>query len=107
MRFSTIATTSSIVPPSSAAVAAVRQRLPRPIVSVLLSTTRTGTVSATDLAASSAAANVAERAEERLMQTTPSAPSVAAWRKASSNAPGEGAAVSGRTADDAQRDQNS
>ena len=37
----------------------------------------------------------------------PSAPAFAAARNTSSNAPGGGAAVSGRTGDETQRDQNS
>jgi hypothetical protein len=50
---------------------------------------------------------VADSLDERLMHTTPSAPSEAARRNASSKAPAEGAAVSGRTAEVAQRAQNS
>src|SRR5438876_7547065 len=50
---------------------------------------------------------VAENREEMFMQTIASAPVDAIRRNTSSNAPGGGAAVSGRTADEAHRDQNS
>ena len=60
------------------------------------SITRTSMMSATVFAASDAEAYVAERADDRQMQTTPAQPSEAAWRNAASNAPGDGAAVSGR-----------
>src|ERR1700722_5111491 len=50
---------------------------------------------------------VADRAPDKLMHTTPSYPSPAAPRKASWNAPGEGAEVSGSMSLDLHRLQNS
>jgi hypothetical protein len=47
---------------------------------------------------------VADRPEDRLMQTMASAPRSAWRRNAASNAPGDGAAVSGSSLDDRQVD---
>ena len=54
-----------------------------------------------------AASIVAESLDERLTQTTPSAPSAAIASNAAWNCPGEGAEVSGRPSNRRQRDQNS
>src|SRR5207244_11847292 len=80
---------------------------PPPILTDSESMTRTGTSPSTDLAAIWADWMVADSLLERLMHTIPSAPAAAAERKTSSNAPGGGAAVSGRTGDDEHRAQNS
>ena len=93
--------------PSAARRAASTAIIPRPIETESESTTRTSISPSSALAAICAAWMVAERREEMLMQTIAPAPSAATRRKTSSNAPGGGAAVSGRTADDVQRDQNS
>ena len=50
---------------------------------------------------------VAESFDERLMHTMPSAPSAASPRNADSNAPAEGAAVSGSIGELSSRRQNS
>jgi hypothetical protein len=68
--------------------------VPRPLVIDRLSMTRTGTPSKA-LAAVWADCMVADSWLEMLMHTMASAPPSAALRKACSNAPGEGAAVSG------------
>ena len=71
------------------------------------STTTTGHVSVIDFAATCADCMVADSFEERLMHTMPSAPSPASRRKAVSNAPAEGAAVSGSFGALSNRRQNS
>ena len=65
----------------------------------LESITRTSISPSKALAAFCADCIVAESSLDRLMQTTASAPSAAALRNASSNAPGDGAAVSGSASD--------
>ena len=75
------------------------QIVPRPRLTDLESTARTGSSPATALAAVSAAWMVADSLDDRLMHTTPLAPAAAASRKACSKAPGEGAAVDGSTAE--------
>src|SRR5437660_560233 len=81
--------------------------MPRPMVTLLESTTRMGTWPSRLRAPIWAAWPVAESLEDRLMQTMPSAPRSVARRNAVSKAPGEGAAVSGRTGEEWQRAQNS
>ena len=73
--------------------------MPRPEVIECESRTRTSRSSAIALAAFWADCIVADRSDERLMQTTASAPASRWRRKAASNLPGAGAAVSGSTDD--------
>jgi hypothetical protein len=67
------------------------------------SRTCTFTSLSTAVAALWADCMVAESPDDRLMQTTESAPASSCLRKAASKAPGEGAAVSGRAAEAAIR----
>ena len=97
-RSSTRATTSSADAPPAAASAARSTCVPRPEVIERESTTRTSRSPRSALAAFWADCIVADRSEERLMQTTASAPASCWRRKAASNLPGAGAAVSGSTA---------
>ena len=83
-------------PPSFAAPAALRMIVPRPHVIDFESIHFTGKVSASASAANCAACPVAERAKDKLIQITPSAPASAHLLNAASNAPGEGAAVDGK-----------
>ena len=93
---STIATISSALLPSRAASAAAITCDPSPSVIERESTTRTSRVPSNAFAAvRGGLACVADSSDDRLMQTTASAPASAASRNAASNAPGDGAAVSG------------
>ena len=83
-------------PPFFAASAALRMIVPKPHVMDFESIHFTGRVSASASAANCAACPVAERAKDRLIQITPSAPASAHFLKAASNAKGEGAAVDGK-----------
>ena len=96
---SAMATISSTEAPAAPALAASMQMVPRPRLTDLESTARTGSSPARALAAVSAAWMVADSLDDRLMHTTPVAPAAAASRKACSKAPGEGAAVDGSTAE--------
>ena len=80
---------------------------PSPIETVSESTTSTGQVPLSAFAATWAACIVADKREERLMHTIPSAPSSARRRNVSSKAPADGAAVSGSTSEVATLRQNS
>jgi hypothetical protein len=98
--------TSSRDPPSAATLAAASTMTPWPEVIDWESITVTGRRSTTAIPPKTADWCVAESAAEILIQTTPVAPEAAAARKAASNAPGEGAAVSGRSGAAAIRSQN-
>ena len=80
---------------------------PSPIDTLSESTTATGRSPSSAFAATCADCMVPESRDERLMHTMPSAPSAASARKRSSNAPGDGAAVSGSTGEVATLRQNS
>ena len=71
----------------------------RPEVIERESTTRTSRPPSAALAAFCADCIVADRSDDRLMHTTASAPASCWRRKAASNFPGAGAAVSGSTAE--------
>ena len=71
------------------------------------STTRTGRRPSRSRAALRAASMVADSFDDRLTHTTPFAPSSAMRSKARTNAPGDGADVSGSWSLPATRDQNS
>ena len=104
---STIATVSSRDFPAAAASAAAIASKPWAIVTLRLSTTRTSMVLLTASAASWADWYVADKLDDNVTHTTPSAPCAAALRNASSNAPGDGAAVSGSVLELAVFVQNS
>ena len=106
-RSTTSATIDSSESPSAARRAAVRQRLPRPIDALCESITCTGTSPDTAAAATWAACIVAERCDERLMHTMPVAPRACSSRNLASNAPADGAAVSGSSLECSSRCQNS
>ncbi len=78
-----------------------------PTLTLRVSTTRTAIRSATSRAAARADSIVADNFDDRFMHTTPSAPSAARRLKASTKAPGAGAAVSGRALDARHMAQNS
>ena len=81
-------------------------RLPMPIDALFESTIEIGHKPSRALAATCADCIVAESCAERLMHTMPSAPPSASPRKVSSNAPTDGADVSGSTDDDSSSRQN-
>ena len=78
-----------------------------PIDALFESTIETGHNPSSALAATCADCIVADSFADRLMQTIPSAPSSAKRRNVSSNAPTDGAAVSGSTVDASSLRQNS
>ena len=86
----TIDSTASASPPSAAASAARRTWVARPEVIERESTTRTSMLPSRALAPFCAACMVADRPEDRLMQTMASAPRSAWRRNAASNASGRG-----------------
>jgi hypothetical protein len=88
---------SSAEAPSAPRCAAHATTEPSPDVTDRLSMTRTSAVPSKAFAAVCADCIVADSWAERLMQTTASAPASRHRRKAASKAPGDGAAVSGRS----------
>ena len=78
------------------------QSMPIPIDALFESMTETGHTPSSAFAAICADCIVADMRDDRLMQTMPSAPASWRLRKVDSNAPTDGAAVSGTTVERAQ-----